>query len=210
MAWDRLRASYDRVASTYDRTLGAELEGKPWDRERLRAFCRDVADPVVEVGCGPGQVGAYARSLGRHVVGVDLSPQMARLAAGRLPAAVAGDMRDLPIRDSSVGGLLAFYAVIHLRREELGDGFAEFRRVLRPGGRVLVSAHEGEGELATDEFLGEPVPFVATLLSLDELRVAAAGAGLEVTRADRRPPYPTEHPTVRLYVEAVRPWRVER
>ena len=205
MAWDRLRASYDRVASTYDRTFQAELEGKPWDRERLRGFCRNVADPVVEVGCGPGQVGAYALSLGRHVVGIDLSPHMARLAGGRLPAAVAGDMRALPIRDNSVGGVLAFYAVIHLRRGDLGDAFEEFRRVLKPGGRALVSAHEGAGELATDEFLGEATPFVATLLSLDELGAAAVGAGLEVARADRRPPYPSEHPTVRLYVEAMRP-----
>jgi SAM-dependent methyltransferase len=207
MSWDELRASYDRVAGTYERTFQAELAGKPWDREVLDAFCGAVTDPVLEVGCGPGQVGAYARGRGRarHVFGVDLSPAMARLAATRLDAAAAGDMRDLPIADRSVGGLLAFYAVIHLRREELVAVFHEFARILRPGGRALVSAHEGEGELATNEFLGEPVPFVATLFGLDELATAAADAGLVVARADRRPPYPSEHPTVRLYVEAVRP-----
>jgi SAM-dependent methyltransferase len=204
MSWDELRLSYDRVAGTYERTFHAELAGKPWDRDVLDAFCAAVTDPVVEVGCGPGQVGAYARDRGRRVVGVDFSPEMARLAAQRLHAAAAGDMRDLPIADGSIGGLLAFYAVIHLRRGELGAAFREFHRVLRPGGRVLVSAHEGEGELSSNEFLGEPVPFVATLFRLDELRLAAAGAGLVVDRADRRAPYPAEHPTVRLYIEAVR------
>jgi ubiquinone/menaquinone biosynthesis C-methylase UbiE len=204
MSWDRIRSSYDRVARTYERTFRDELQDKPWDQQRIAAFCADVAGPVVDVGCGPGQVGAYARRVAPYVVGVDLSSQMARLAARRLDAAVVGDLRRLPLADQSVGGVLAFYAVIHLRRPELGAAFREFRRVLEPRGRVLVSAHEGEGELTSDEFLGEPVPFVATLFRLDELSAAVEAAGLDVVHADRRPPYPAEHPTVRLYVEAVR------
>jgi hypothetical protein len=49
------------------------------------------------------------------------------------------------------------------------------------------------------------VPFVATLLTLDEMVTGASGAGLEVVAATRRDPYPREHPTVRLTIEAVRP-----
>jgi len=205
MTWDRLRGSYDAVAGKYEAAFLDELEAKPRDRELLADFAASVGDPVAEIGCGPGQVGAFVRDRGRRVLGLDLSPQMARRAAGRLDAALAADMRALPVGTASLGGLVAFYAVIHLRRQELAGALVEFHRALRPDGRVLLSVHEGTGELADDRFLDEPVPFVATMFGLDELVRALDGAGFEILRAERRPPYAAEHPTVRLYVEAIKP-----
>ncbi|MEJ7582743.1 MAG: class I SAM-dependent methyltransferase [Acidimicrobiales bacterium] len=205
MAWDRLRSSYDRVAARYEETFLDELRGKARDRELLEAFGSSVGDPVVEIGCGPGQIGAFVRHRGRVVLGLDLSVEMVALARHRLDAVAAADMRALPFGDARVGGLLAFYSLIHLRRAELAAALAEFRRVLRPGGRVLFSAHEGQGQFDADEFLGEPVPFVATLFELDELVAATVDAGLEIRIAERRAPYAGEHPTTRLYVDASRP-----
>ncbi len=203
MRWEDLRSSYDVVAGRYEAAFGDELEGKPADRERLATFAAATPDgPVLDLGCGPGQVGA---ALGRTVLGIDLSPAMAQRARARLHAAAAGDLRALPVRTGSVTGVVAFYALIHLRREEQGRAWAEIGRVLRPGGRALVTAHEGEGTVGTDDFLGAGVPFVATLLTLDEMTAAATAAGLDVVTADRRDPYPAEHPTVRLAVEVGRP-----
>ena len=204
MSWDRLRSSYDQVARRYEEAFSEELADKPYDRELLDSWVATVEDPVLEVGCGPGQVGAYLRQRGRWVIGTDISHGMARRAARRLPSAVVADLRTLPVRQESVGAVLGFYCVIHIPRSHLEDAMSEFRRVIRPGGRLLVSAHEGEGELAVDEFLGEAVPFIATLFTLDELVSATRSAGMEVTLAERRPPYEAEHPTVRLYVEARR------
>jgi ubiquinone/menaquinone biosynthesis C-methylase UbiE len=203
--WNQLARSYDQVAARYQQEFQGELSAKPWDRDLLNAFCASVTDPVVDVGCGPGQVGVYARDRGRHTIGLDLSREMAHRAAAQLDGATVADMRALPVADASVGGLLAFYALIHVRRSELGATLREFRRVLKPGGRILLSAHQGDGEMASDDFLGAAVPFVATLYELDELIAAADGAGLVVAQAERRAPYPSEHPTVRLYLEAVRP-----
>jgi SAM-dependent methyltransferase len=118
---------------------------------------------------------------------------------------VTADMRALPIAPSSVGGILAFYSLIHLPREHTGPTLREFRRVLRPGGRLLLSAHEGHGEGQVDEFLGEAVHLAATYFTLDELVAHGTAAGLEVIHAERRQPYPTEGDTVRLYLEAQRP-----
>src|SRR5687767_9721067 len=96
MTWERLRESYDTVADAYEAAFGDELSAKPADRARLAAFAAAVGDPVLDLGCGPGQVGAAVRDRGRSVLGLDLSPAMARLAAARLGAATAGDLRALP------------------------------------------------------------------------------------------------------------------
>jgi trans-aconitate methyltransferase len=48
-----------------------ELRAKPRDRELLAAFAPSVSGPVVEIGCGPGQIGAFVRQRGRKVFGLD-------------------------------------------------------------------------------------------------------------------------------------------
>lgn len=204
-AWARIRQSYDAVASRYEGEFAHELARKPYDRELLDRFAAAAADPVVEVGSGPGQIGGYLRDRGRQVIATDFSLAMARLASPRVAGTAVADLRELPIRDGSAGSVIGFYCLIHLRREELSVALREFRRVLRPDGRLLISAHEGDGEISAEEFLGERVPFVATLFSLDELVEATRSAGMEVRLASRRTPYESEGATVRLYLEAVQP-----
>jgi len=204
-AWEHLGASYDDVADVYDTRFADELDAKPADRELLERFVASTTGPLVDIGCGPGHIGAFVRARGHRVVGLDLSPAMARRASARLDGAVVGDVRALPFADRSIGGIVAFYSLIHVRRPELVGALGEIRRVLRPGGRTLFSAHEGTGDVVVEEFLGRPSPFAATLFTLDELVAAATGAGLEVTTSERRPPYPEEGRTTRLYVGARRP-----
>jgi len=141
VTWERLRDSYDTVAGRYEATFLDELAAKPADRDRLAGFAALVDDPVLDLGCGPGQIGLAVARAGRRVCGVDLSPAMAGLAAARLGGASAGDLRALPIRSGSVGGVVAYYSFIHLRREEQAAGWAEVARVLRPGGRFVASVN---------------------------------------------------------------------
>lgn len=204
MGTESPREAYDRVAVAYEQRFLDELGAKPRDRELLDRLATAVADPVVEVGCGPGQIGAYLRDRGRRVVGVDVSPRMAALASRRLDGAVVADMRSLPFPDAAVGALVAFYAVIHIPRAELASVFQEFARALRPAGRLLLAVHEGEGDVTVSEFLEHAVSLSATYFTLDELVTATAAGGLSVIAAERRQPYPSEGPAVRLYLEAER------
>ncbi len=202
MSWDFLASSYDVVADSYDTTFDDELDGKPRDRELLADFAASTGDPIVDVGCGPEHIGRFVREAGRDVFGLDLSSAMARRADGRLDAGLVADMRSLPFATAGLGGIVAFYSVIHLARPELAAQLVEFRRTLRPGVRVLFCAHEGAGVLEVDEFLGRPVPYAATLFGLDELVAATTAAGFQVITAERRAPYADEHPTQRIYIAA--------
>jgi SAM-dependent methyltransferase len=203
--WERLPSSYDTVASAYEATFLDELDGKPQDRAMLQEFIGATTGPIADLGCGPGQVGHFVRRHGRTVFGVDISTAMARLASRRLDGALVGDLRQLPFVGGSLGGVVAFYSLIHLPREDVDVALAEIHRVLRPGGRLLLSAHEGRGLIEQQEFLGHAVPFVATLFSLDELLEAIRRSGLHLTMSRRRDPLDTEHQTGRLYVAAERP-----
>ena len=201
----RAAVAYDLVAETYERRFVDELAGKPRDRELLDGLAAASGGLVVDLGCGPGQVGRYVRDRGPQVVGVDVSHGMAVRAARRLTAAVVADMRWLPFADRALGGVVAFYSVIHLPRADLAVAFAEVLRVLEPGGRLLVSAHEGDGDVEVHDLLGHEVDLDASFFRLDELEDAATAAGLEVVTSERRPPYEGEGSTTRLYVTALRP-----
>jgi SAM-dependent methyltransferase len=202
---DDLRSSYDAVAEAYAQRFFDELSRKPFDRALLDDFAAALPAPTaLDVGCGPGHVGGYLKERGLDVTGVDLSPTMIKLARRLNPGIrfEVADMRSLTAADASVGGIVAFYSVIHIPREEVPAVLREFRRVLMPAGRLLMSVHGGSGTITTQEFLGKHVPFEATLFEKDELVDLITASGLEVTHATVRAPYEFESQTPRLYVGA--------
>ncbi|GAA3659900.1 class I SAM-dependent methyltransferase [Lentzea roselyniae] len=200
-----VRHSYDVVAARYAAELGDELAGKPLDRALLDALAELADGPVLDVGCGPGHVAGYLA--GRvPVVGADLSPQMCAHAS--VPVC-AGDMRALPFRSHSVSALVCLYAVIHLAAAERAAAYAEFARVLRPGGHALIAFHVRDAETQAGEektltqWWGNEVELTFRFLDPDAETRALAEAGLTVTaRLDRAPDPRVEHPSDRCYLLA--------
>jgi SAM-dependent methyltransferase len=157
------RASYDAVATGYAERFRDELAAKPLDRAMLAGFAEQVlasgAGPVADVGCGPGRVTAYLDGLGLPVFGIDLSPGMVAVARRSYPGLRfdVGSMLALELPDAALGGVLAWYSVIHIPDERLPEALAEFYRVLAPGGVVLLGFQAGDRSLHLTEALGRPV-----------------------------------------------------
>jgi SAM-dependent methyltransferase len=210
MRLDDLRAAYDRVAGAYADRFASELMHKPLDRGLLDAYAELVAGrgPVLELGCGPGQIAAYLECRGVAIEGVDLSPAMIEEARRRYPDVPfrAGDMLALGEADASLAGIVAFYAIVHLQPEEIARAAAEWHRVLAPGGWLLISFHVGDERIHLDDFLGEPVAidFVFHDRAAVERALEAAGLTIEA-RLERRGDAAVEHPSLRAYLLARRP-----
>ncbi|MEU9456255.1 methyltransferase domain-containing protein [Streptomyces sp. NPDC048277] len=110
---------------------------------RLRARSYELlsqvaGSTVVDVGCGAGRAVAELAGRGVRAVGVDPSPWMLAAARKRWPQAEFSEAgaEDLPFADGSVAGYRAD-KVFHVL-EEPGRAVAEARRVLCPGGRIVL------------------------------------------------------------------------
>ena len=204
-----IEASYDRVAEPFAAEFYGELARKPFDRDVLDQFAESVRGRglVCEIGCGPGQIARYLRDRGVPVCGLDLSQEMVNVARRLNPDIPfeRGDMLALDMPDASLAGIVSFYAIIHLRREDAARALEGMHRVLEPGGRLLVSFHGGEGELRREEWYGRPVSVYVTLFGREEMERYLEAAGFEVERLVEREPYEFEYPTRRLYAFARKP-----
>lgn len=94
---------------------------------------------ALDAGCGTGRKAATLVGLGYQVIGCDLTPAMLDKARESVPLAEfrQGVFEELPIDDASVDLVTSSLAVCHAT--DLWTVFAEFARVLRPGGRILIS-----------------------------------------------------------------------
>ena len=200
-----IAAGYATIAPAYAAELLRELDGKPLDRGFLDAFAASTTGRIVDVGCGPGQIAAYLATRGAAVEGLDLSPEMiaeARRAQPAIPFTV-GDMCALPYPDASLGGIAAFYAIVHLPTAALGAPLREFHRVLAPGGLLALAFHIGETAVHVDEMWGQPTALDFHFHPADAVVAALAEAGLTVEARLERAPYPgAEHPSQRAYLLA--------
>ncbi|MGC9666581.1 class I SAM-dependent methyltransferase [Planosporangium sp. 12N6] len=158
------RTSYDTVAESYADFVRDSLAGEPDLRAALALFADLVhaagGGPVADVGCGPGQVTAHLHKLGVDAFGIDLSPAMIDLARRAHPDLrfEVGSMTDLPLADASIAALLAFWSMIHVPDDAIPTVLGHFRRVLRPGGPLLLGFHVGdETRLKTQGYGGHPM-----------------------------------------------------
>jgi ubiquinone/menaquinone biosynthesis C-methylase UbiE len=115
-------------------------------------------------------------------------------------------MLSLPFDDSSLGGIAAFYSVIHIPRPQLPAVFTEMWRVVRPGGAVLIAFHLGDEDRHINDWWDTPVSLDFCFFRLSEIEGPLTAAGFRIVESVERDPYSeVEHQSRRAYVMAVKP-----
>ena len=129
--------AYDAWSATYDDPGNGIFEiEEPWLYDILDAL--PVGD-AVDAACGTGRVTAHLAGLGHRVRGVDASPGMLAKARAKLPDVTftEGSVQALPLPDDSSDLVTCCLSLAHVG--ELAPAFAEFARVLRPGGHLVIT-----------------------------------------------------------------------
>lgn len=139
---DAVRRGYDEVAEEFAARRSFDDE----EREIFEEFLDSLppGSSVLDAGCGQGT--PILRALAERTsesppIGLDVSAVQLDLASERVPEAtlIRGDFTHLPLVESSVDGVVAFHSLIHVPADEHRQAIEEFARVVRPGGRVLLS-----------------------------------------------------------------------
>jgi len=202
--------SYDQVAAQYAEKFKDEMDDKPFDRDCLDRLAREVGNlgPICDMGCGPGQIARYLHRQGAKTLGIDLSLNMV-VEAQRLNPEIhfhQGDMLSLPDEEDSYGGIAAFYCIIHIPRERVVDTLREMKRILKPGGVLLLTFHIGDEVKHVEEWWEKPVNLDFIFYQPDEMETWLKEAGFELEETLVREPNPeVEVATKRAYMFGRKP-----
>ena len=133
---------YDTFAEAYSAVNEASLINGYYTRPAIVDLAGDVAGQrILDVGCGSGPISAALRDRGATVAGFDSSTKMVELARKRLgPDAdlrIANLGQPLPYPDGAFNDVIAALVLHYLR--DWTAPLAELRRILKPGGRLIVA-----------------------------------------------------------------------
>jgi SAM-dependent methyltransferase len=138
-------APFDAFAEDYERHASDSAYNALYDRPAVLELLGDVTgERVLDAGCGPGLYAEELLNRGAEVVGFDHSPEMVRLARRRAGERLDVRVHDLVspldwLEDGSFDAALMALVVHHL--DDRIAALREMWRVLRPGGRLVLSSH---------------------------------------------------------------------
>ncbi|CAH0187891.1 class I SAM-dependent methyltransferase [Microbacterium sp. Bi121] len=178
-----IAAAYDSRAAEYIELAGSIDQMDASDRRLIAGWRDSTAGPLLDAGCGPGPWTDFLHDGSRDVIGVDLSEKFLASARRTYPHLrfEAGSFRTLPVADASLGGILAWYSLIHTAPAEVPDALDEFYRVLAPGGSLLLGFFDGPPR--------EPFAHAVTrayFWSAEALDALLAEVGFTVTHQEHR------------------------
>jgi demethylmenaquinone methyltransferase/2-methoxy-6-polyprenyl-1,4-benzoquinol methylase len=179
---EKVRRMFAAIAGSYDlnNRVHSLWRDQAWRRYAVRASGLKTGEAVLDVACGTGDLTeAFARAGAGSVVGLDFTQEMLDVAGRkreRLDGAVAGriryvngDAQALPLPDASVDVVSIAFGIRNVA--DPPKAVREFRRVLRPGGRLVILEF-GQPSLAplrwfNGVYCKRLMPRTATLISGD-------------------------------------------
>ena len=139
-ALTEVETAYTAWSAAYiERFASADL-ADPEDRALIRSWADALHGPVLDAGCGPGHWAAFLHDRGVEVEGVDATAEFVAHASRSNPDITfrVGDLRALELADGSLGGVLAWFSLIHTDPVEVPAVLRTFAAAVRPGGGLLL------------------------------------------------------------------------
>ncbi|MES9517199.1 class I SAM-dependent methyltransferase [Rhodococcus erythropolis] len=149
---DIVRDSYSARSQEYTDLFGHMDSTHASDRALVTSWAATLTGRVLDAGCGPGQWTDFLAQRGLAVSGIDLVPEFVERARDQYPdlSFEVGGFEALDVEADSLGGVLSWYSLIHHHPQDIETPLAEFARVIRPGGGLLVGFFEGASVEAFD------------------------------------------------------------
>ena len=202
---------YDAWAAHYDIEANGLLElDEPVMREILGSLPPGRA---LDAACGTGRYATFLRELGHQVTGVDISPGMLALARAKVPDGdfLISDLTQLPQPDDAVDLVVCALALTHV--PDVAPVLAEFARVLRPGGNLVICDSRLRYPLVmrlpdgsygylphyrrvTSEYLAAAIPLGLAVRRCQELRVEWSDPNEAPPPIRVMPEHPAQHWTL--------------
>lgn len=199
--------AYDLAAQRYHDLFHNEMNEKEYDRMLLDSFASKFPHGalICDAGCGPsGHIGRYVFNKGMQVTGIDVSERCIKLARRHNPDMrfECGDITNLMFDEDAVDGIISYYSIIHTPKNEVSRIFAEFRRVLKSFGYLLIAVKAGTTEGYVNNLLGIETEIYMALFTEKEITDYMQQAGFHLEFMEKRNPYDFEIDNDRIFAIA--------